>query len=220
MKQAVSWGGMALAEPFDELLGQGENLAPIKKLLGMTKEWPLFGSRREKTSGSVSMEESIQKRSGGVCPPHVQITYDVEVGDIIVKKEPPFVMGIVMDLAGDRAVWGDLGLPPLVEYKLRIFAAVDRDNFDDIMETVALALKLSGLDRFITGDTSAAWRKGGAEPERAASFCALRFKKLDDFELECLVKSVKTPAVFFERRNLPQDLAAKLDGSDASQANL
>ena len=50
------------------------------------------------------MGESIQKRLGRVRPPRVQITYDVEVGDAIVKKELPFVMGIMADLAGDRTV--------------------------------------------------------------------------------------------------------------------
>ena len=140
------------------------------------------------------MGESIQKRLGRVRPPRVQITYDVEVGDAIVKKELPFVMGIMADLAGDRTVREDLGLPPLAEYKLRTFAAVDRDNFDDIMKTVAPALKLSGLDRFITEDASAAWREGGVEPEKAAFSCALRFEKLDDFRPECLVKNVETLA--------------------------
>ena len=166
------------------------------------------------------MGESIQKRLGRVRPPRVQITYDVEVGDAIVKKELPFVVGIMADLAGDRTVREDLGLPPLAEYKLRTFAAVDRDNFDDIMKTVAPALKLSGLDRFITEDASAAWREGGVEPEKAAFSCALRFEKLDDFRPECLVKNVETLAAFFERRNLLQDLAAKLDGNDALQASL
>ena len=105
------------------------------------------------------MGESIQKRLGRVRPPRVQITYDVEVGDAIVKKELPFVMGIMADLAGDRTVREDLGLPPLPDYKLRAFAAVDRDNFDDIMKTVVPALRLSGLDRFIAEDASAAWRR-------------------------------------------------------------
>ena len=59
------------------------------------------------------MGESIQKRLGRVRPPRVQITYDVEVGDAIVKKELPFVMGIMADLAGDRTVREDLGLPPV-----------------------------------------------------------------------------------------------------------
>ena len=45
------------------------------------------------------------------------------------------------------------------------------------MKTVAPALKLSGLDRFITEDASAAWREGGVEPEKAAFSCALRFEK-------------------------------------------
>ena len=88
------------------------------------------------------------------------------------------------------------------------------------MKTVAPALKLSGLDRFITEDASAAWREGGVEPEKAAFSCALRFEKLDDFRPECLVKNVETLAAFFERRNLLQDLAAKLDGNDALQASL
>ena len=166
------------------------------------------------------MGESIQKRLGRVRPPRVQITYDVEVGDAIVKKELPFVMGIMADLAGDRTVREDLGLPPLPDYKLRAFAAVDRDNFDDIMKTVAPALRLSGLDRFIAEDASAAWREGGVEPEKAAFSCALRFEKLDDFRPERLVKNVKALAAFFERRNLLQDLAAKLDGNDALQASL
>lgn len=38
VKRAVSWGGMSLTELLDELLGQGESLASIRKLLGMTKE--------------------------------------------------------------------------------------------------------------------------------------------------------------------------------------
>lgn len=166
------------------------------------------------------MGESIQKRLGRVRPPRVQITYDVEVGDAIVKKELPFVMGIMADLAGDRAVREDMGLAPLPDYKQRVFAAVDRDNFDDMMKTVMPTLRLSGLDRFIASDVSAAWRDKGTEPEKAAFSCALRFEKLDDFRPERLVRNVGTLAAFFERRNLLQDFAAKLDGNDALQASL
>ncbi|MFR5647085.1 MAG: type VI secretion system contractile sheath small subunit [Bilophila wadsworthia] len=81
------------------------------------------------------MGESIQKRLGRVRPPRVQITYDVEVGDAIVKKELPFVMGIMADLAGDRTVREDLGLPPLAEYKLRTFPP-SSGQFDDIRKPV------------------------------------------------------------------------------------
>lgn len=38
VKRAIAWGNMSLTDLLDELLGQGENLASIKKLLGMTKE--------------------------------------------------------------------------------------------------------------------------------------------------------------------------------------
>lgn len=66
-------------------------------------------------------------------------------------------------------IWGFRRCP---EYKLRTFAAVDRDNFDDIMKTVAPALKLSGLDRFITEDASAAWREEALSREGGVLLCA------------------------------------------------
>ena len=54
------------------------------------------------------MGESIQKRLGRVRPPRVQITYDVEVGDAIVKKELPFVMGNMAGFAGGKTAPGDV----------------------------------------------------------------------------------------------------------------
>jgi len=46
------------------------------------------------------MGDSLQKWVGRNRPPRVQITYDVEIGDAVEKKELPFVMGILADLAG------------------------------------------------------------------------------------------------------------------------
>lgn len=160
------------------------------------------------------MGESIQKKLGRVRPPRVQITYDVEIGGATVAKELPFVMGIIADLAGDRTAREKQHLKTLPYYKLRTFAAVDRDNFDETMKAVTPTLTLSSLDRFISKNVNAAWVDGGVSPEKEAFSCVLRFEKLDDFKPDQLVKNVPSLAAFFEQRNLLQDLAAKLDGND------
>ena len=53
------------------------------------------------------MPESTQHKLDRIRPPRVQITYDVEIGGAIQKKELPLVMGI---LAADNNVWLMLGL--------------------------------------------------------------------------------------------------------------
>ncbi|MFN3259391.1 MAG: type VI secretion system contractile sheath small subunit [Pikeienuella sp.] len=50
------------------------------------------------------MAESIQHKISRVRPPRVQITYDVEIGDAIQKKELPFVIGVIADLSKQRGV--------------------------------------------------------------------------------------------------------------------
>ena len=46
------------------------------------------------------MPESLQHKLDRVRPPRVQITYDVEIGGAIEKKELPFVVGVLADLSG------------------------------------------------------------------------------------------------------------------------
>lgn len=45
------------------------------------------------------MAESIQHKLNRIRPPRVQITYDVETGGAIEKKELPLVVGILADLS-------------------------------------------------------------------------------------------------------------------------
>ncbi|HYH06472.1 MAG TPA: type VI secretion system contractile sheath small subunit, partial [Thermoanaerobaculia bacterium] len=45
-------------------------------------------------------DDSTQKWLGRNRPPRVQITYDLETGGAIQKKELPLVVGILADLAG------------------------------------------------------------------------------------------------------------------------
>lgn len=76
------------------------------------------------------MGESAQTKLSRVRPPRVQITYDVEIGDAIEKKSLPFIVGILADLGGDKE-------PKLDSLKERKFVTIDRDNFDDMMKSLA-----------------------------------------------------------------------------------
>ena len=75
------------------------------------------------------MADSTQDKLKRVRPPRVHITYDVETGDAVEKKEIPFVVGILADLSGNP----EKPLPPIKERK---YVEVDRDNLDEIMEGV------------------------------------------------------------------------------------
>ena len=46
------------------------------------------------------MAEGTQHALKRVRPPRVQVTYDVETGGAIEKKELPFIVGVMADLAG------------------------------------------------------------------------------------------------------------------------
>ena len=48
----------------------------------------------------MAQKESTQHKLDRVRPPRVQITYDVQVGDAIEKKELPFVLGVCGDFSG------------------------------------------------------------------------------------------------------------------------
>jgi type VI secretion system protein ImpB len=106
------------------------------------------------------MPESIQHKLDRVRPPRVQITYDVEIGDAIEKKELPFVVGIMADLSGmpDRALTKDDRHDPasangkmrgpkeaaeIKPIKDRKYTEIDRDNFNKVMESIAPRLVLS-----------------------------------------------------------------------------
>ena len=47
----------------------------------------------------MAMKQSITKKLGRIRPPRVHITYDVETGGAIEKREIPFVVGVMADLS-------------------------------------------------------------------------------------------------------------------------
>lgn len=48
----------------------------------------------------MAKRESTQKKLSRVRPPRVHITYDVQIGDAIEKKDLPFVVGVLGDFSG------------------------------------------------------------------------------------------------------------------------
>ncbi|MBG7443826.1 type VI secretion system contractile sheath small subunit [Pseudomonas aeruginosa] len=139
------------------------------------------------------MAESTQHKLDRVRPPRVQITYDVEIGNAIEKKELPLVVGILADLSGKP----DTPPAKLVE---RRFVDIDRDNFNEILSSISPRATLQ-VDNTISGDDS----KLNVE---------LRFNHIEDFDPVNLVKQVVPLRRLFEARQRRRDLLTKLDGND------
>lgn len=145
------------------------------------------------------MSESVQKKLGRIRPPRVQITYDVETGGAIEKKELPLVVGIMSDLAGKPD-------GPVVPVKNRKFVEIDRDNFNDVLASIGPRLAFQVPTRLKDDDS-----KLNVE---------LRFRKIDDFRPESIVQQVEPLRKLFEARQRLNDLIGKLDGNDDLDALL
>ena len=139
------------------------------------------------------MAESTQHKLDRVRPPRVQITYDVEVGDAIQKKELPFIVGVMADLSGQPA-------QALAKMKDRKFVEIDRDNFNDVLANIGPRAVLRA-DNKLANDGS----KLNVE---------LKFSNLDDFNPASVVKQVEPLKKLLEARQRLTDLLGKLDGND------
>lgn len=141
------------------------------------------------------MPESLQHKLDRVRSPRVQITYDVEIGDAIKMKEIPFVVGVLGDLSGKPDPD-----EPLPKMKDRKFVEIDRDNFNDVLNKMKPRLAFK-VDNKLTDDNS----KMAVE---------LRFKDLDDFHPENVVKQVEPLRKLTDARQKLSELLNKLDGND------
>lgn len=139
------------------------------------------------------MPESTQHKLDRVRPPRVQITYDVEVGGAIEKRELPLVVGVLADLAGKPVE----APGPL---KSRGFVEIDRDNFNDVMTSIGPRAAFQ-VENTITGDGS----KLNVE---------LNFKTMDDFEPVAVIEQITPLARLLAARQRLTDLLTKLDGND------
>lgn len=139
--------------------------------------------------------ESVNKKLERVRPPRVHISYDVEVGNAIEKKELPFVMGVLGDFTGQPE-------EPLARLKERKFVDVNPDNFDDVLASMKPHLAFTVENKL----------SDEAEPGKLA--VDLRFRSLDDFAPENVARQVKPLRELLELRTKLADLRGTLQGNE------
>ena len=138
-------------------------------------------------------KESLQKKVGRVRPPRVHITYDVEIGDAIEKRELPFVVGVLADLSGVP----DKPLPAISKRK---FVDIDRDNFNDVMKKINPRLAFKVDNRLNEDDT-----KLNVE---------LRFESMEDFEPAKVAQQITPLRNLLDVRNSLANIRSSLIGNE------
>jgi type VI secretion system protein ImpB len=141
------------------------------------------------------MPESLQHKLDRVRSPRVHITYDVETGGAIEKKELPFVMGVFGDFTG-------MPQEPLPRMKDRKFVEVTPDNFDNVLAAMKphLAFKVAN--------------KLSKDPEAGQLGVDLQFRSLEDFEPARVARQVKPLRELLDLREKLSDLRGSLQGND------
>jgi len=138
--------------------------------------------------------EGTQKKLERVRPPRVNISYDVETGGAIEKKELPFVMGVLADLSGQPAE----ALPKLKERK---FVEVTPDNFDTVLKSMKPRVQFA-VDNKLA-------------PESNTKLAVdLTFESLDDFSPEAVAKRVGPLKELLDLRTKLADLRGSLQGNE------
>lgn len=149
--------------------------------------------------------ENTQHKLDRVRPPRVQITYDVEIGDAIEKKELPLVAGILADLGGNKPVRTPAAL------KQRRFVEIDRDNFDAVMESITPGVM------FTVNDLMKPKKADGTHEQLTVT---LKFEKMEQFDPVRVLKQVPSLEALFAARERLSDLFTKLDGNDELDGEL
>lgn len=145
------------------------------------------------------MAESQQHKLDRVRKPRVHITYDVEIGDAVVKKELPFVMGVMGDFSGNPT-------SPLKKLTERKFTSIDRDNFNEVLASQNPGLNLK-VENTLAGDGS----------EMAVQ---LEFNSMDDFDPGKVVQQVEPLRKMQEARDQLRDLLTNMDKADNLEEQL
>jgi len=154
-------------------------------------------------------DESKQHWLSRNRPPRVQITYDVETGGAIEKKEIPFVVGIMSDLTG--AKYNPDAGKALPKMKERKFVEIDRDNFNKVMASIKPAVTMKVPD--MIGDA----KQDGSRGVRQVD---LVFSHINDFTPERVVEQYKDLRELLEARRKLNDLLGKLEGNDELSSTL
>ncbi|ARU58822.1 MAG: type VI secretion system contractile sheath small subunit [Pseudomonadales bacterium] len=146
------------------------------------------------------MSDSLQDKLSRVRKPRVQITYDVETNGAEVKKELPFVVGVMGDYSGDNTA-------NKKALKERKFVQIDRDNFNEILDKIEPTAEMKVADKL----------SGEDGKEMSVN---LQFNSMEDFEPQNVVKQVEPLRQLLEARNKLRDLMSKADRSEELESLL
>ena len=142
---------------------------------------------------------SVHGKLSRVRKPRVHITYDVQIGEAMEKRELPFVVGVLGDFSGHPTT----KLKPLRDRK---FVQIDRDNINDVLKQMTPGLNLR-VDNTLAGDGS----ELGVQ---------LQFESMEDFEPANVANQVEPLKKLLETRNQLRDLLAKVDVSSDLESTL
>ena len=141
------------------------------------------------------MADSTQKKLERVRPPRVAISYEVETGGAIEKKELPFLMGVLGDFTGQPT-------EPLARLKERKFVEVTPDNFDDVLASMKPHLAFT-VENKLSEEADA--------PKLAVD---LNFRSLDDFAPDAVAKQVPALKQLLDLRTQLADLRGSLQTNE------
>ena len=143
--------------------------------------------------------DSVYKKIDKVRKPRVQISYDLEDGGQSVKKELPFVVGVMGDYSGHSE-------EAKVPIKDRKFINIDGENFNQVMTKMRPELNLK-VENKLTDDGK----------DMAVD---LKFNSLDDFEPDNIAQQVPALKKLLAIRSQLRDLLSKADRSEELEALL
>lgn len=131
--------------------------------------------------------------------PRVQISYEVEDGDKSVKKELPFVVGVMGDFSGNPS-------KELKPFKQRKFIQVDGENFNNV-----LAKMTPGLNFKV---------KNTLKDDGSELAVNLKFESIDDFLPDKVAEQVEPLKKLLDIRFKLKELLGKADCSDKLESVL
>jgi type VI secretion system protein ImpB len=144
-------------------------------------------------------KESVNEKIKRIRPPRVHITYEVETGGAIEKREIPFVVGVLADLSG----MPDKALPAIKDRK---FVQIDRDNFNDVLAKINPRLAFKVANKLTEDDT-----KLGVE---------LKFKNMDDFHPAKVAEQIDPIRKLLDVRKSLANIRSSMIGNDKLESLL
>lgn len=143
--------------------------------------------------------KSVYKKLEKVRKPRVHLSYEVETEGASIKKELPFVVGVMGEFSGNAS---KVKKP----FKDRKFVQLDPDDFDEVMQRIAPE---------ITFKVANTLKEDGSEIA-----VNLKFESMEDFEPARLVQQIEPLRKLMETRQQLTELLNKADRSEDLEALL